>query len=210
MDDERTVELDCLAAIFPEIVLHTKDSFRASIELPVNPTAPVKVVFPASADGILPTPPLSDTSSQEDAELGPRAAPNVESHNLNYLPNLKLNITLPEGYPEKNPPKFELSTNPPWLSRKYLDELEAHGEEMWEEAGRSVVAYAYIDYLQQAAENAFGFAEGGKTLEIPLDYKISLLDANIRATQAAFAKETFDCGICLGIFPPAIGYFATC
>jgi E3 ubiquitin-protein ligase RNF14 len=196
MDDERQVELDCIAAIFPEISLDVDDPFSASIELPVNPRNPVKVVFPASAEGLLPTPPYSETSG-EDAVVAVNLADNVESHNLAYLPALRLHITLPEGYPAECPPKFELFTSPEWLSRTQLDELQADGERMWEEAGRTEVVFGYIDSLQQAAENAFGHGEG-KTLEIPLDYKIALLDYDIMATQAAFEKETFDCGVCLG------------
>src|SRR3954469_22367203 len=98
MDDERQIELDCISAIFPEIILDPENPFSASIELPVNPTNPVKVVFPASADGLLPTPPLSETSGEEG--LAPvNGVGNEESHNLTYLPSLRLNIILPEGYP---------------------------------------------------------------------------------------------------------------
>ncbi|EHL03845.1 putative E3 ubiquitin-protein ligase itt1 [Glarea lozoyensis 74030] len=186
-------------AIFPEIILNPNEPFSATIDLQVKPSNPVKVVFPAAADGILPTPPHSDTSSQHEGEptreLENRSK--FESHDLSYLPSLHLSIALPEGYPEEKPPQFKLSTNPAWLSRTHLDELEAYGKTMWEEAGRAVVAYGYIDFLQQSAENAFGFAEKGRLLEIPQDHKISLLDLDIRATQAAFAKETFDCGVCL-------------
>jgi E3 ubiquitin-protein ligase RNF14 len=195
MEDERQVELDCIAAIFPEIQFDTQNLFSASIELPVNPTNPVKVVFPASADGLIPTPPSSSNSGQ-DNELTP--VNNVESHYLSYLPPVQLRITLPEGYPEERPAKFELSMTPAWLGRSYLDKLEANGESMWEGTGRSSVVYGYIDFLQQAAENAFGFAESGKILEIPKDFKIALLDYDIKATQAAFDKETFVCGVCLG------------
>ncbi|TVY42655.1 E3 ubiquitin-protein ligase [Lachnellula subtilissima] len=195
-EDERTIELDCIAAIFPEIVLDPENPFSASIELPVHPQNAVKVVFPASSDGALPTPPQSDSSSQVDAESTPEIVTIIESHNLSYLPSLKLHITLPEGYPEEKPPKFEISTSPSWLSQNHLDELQANGERVWEEAGRSAAVYGYIDFLQQSAENAFGFAEG-KVLEIPQDLKISLLDWDIKATQAAFEKENFACGICL-------------
>jgi E3 ubiquitin-protein ligase RNF14 len=200
MEDERSIELDCLTAIYPEIILDPSSAFSATIDLPVNPTNPVKVVFPAASAGVLPTPPLSDTSSQQEGEptRTPETHTNLESHNLSYLPSLHLRITLPDGYPEEKPPHFELSTNPSWLSRAHLDELEAKGETLWEEIGRSQVAYGYIDFLQQSAENAFGFAEEGKILEISQDDKISLLDSDIRATHAAFAKETFDCGVCLG------------
>ncbi|KAE8443377.1 hypothetical protein EG329_001935 [Mollisiaceae sp. DMI_Dod_QoI] len=197
MEDERQVEMECIAAIFPEILFGHKNPFSATIELPVHPTSSVKVIFPTSADGLLPTPPRSATSGQEDNQPTVRLANNVESHNLSYLPSLELRITLPEGYPEEKPASFQLSTTPEWLSRSYLDELQEHGEQMWEECGRSLVVYGYIDFLQQAAENAFGFSEKGKILEIPQDFKISLLDYDIKASQAAFDKETFDCGVCL-------------
>ncbi|KAF8855736.1 RWD-domain-containing protein [Acephala macrosclerotiorum] len=197
MEDERQVEMECIAAIFPEISFDPANQFSATIELPVHPTSSVKVVFPASADGLLPTPPPSATSGQEDEQATAGPANNVESHNLSYLPSLQLRITLLEGYPEEKPARFELSTTPEWLSRSYLDELQQHGEQMWEDAGRSLVVYGYIDFLQQKAEEAFGSAEQGKILEIPQDYKISLLDYDIKATQAAFEKETFDCGVCL-------------
>jgi E3 ubiquitin-protein ligase RNF14 len=198
MEDERQVELDCIAAIYPEICFAPDNPFSASIELPVNPTNPVKVVFPASSDGLLPTPPASSNSGQENEQAPVK---NIESHNLAYLPPLQLRITLPEGYPEEKPATFELSTTPEWLARSYLDELQDNGESMWEECGRSSVVYGYIDFLQQAAENGFGFAKTGKLLEIPQDFKISLLDYDIKATQAAFDKETFDCGVCLGTAP---------
>lgn len=197
-DDERQTELDCIAAIFPE--LQIEPEFCASLDIPVHPTAPVKVVFPAASDGGgagPPTPPGSATSGEEKEQNAEGDANIVESHNLSYLPPIKLRVTLPEGYPEEKPAKFELSTSPEWLSRAYLDELENNAVQMWEEAGRSLVVYGYIDSIQQAAENAFGFAEGGKTLEVPQDFMISLLDYDIKATQAAFEKGTFDCEVCL-------------
>jgi E3 ubiquitin-protein ligase RNF14 len=201
MEDERQVELDCISAIFPEIVLDPYDPFSVSIDLPVHPRNPVKVYFPASADGAiqtpLPTPPRSAASGDEDRQIVVDHANNVESHNLSYLPSLQLRIILPKGYPAVCAPKFELSTSPAWLSRAYLDELQADGERMWEEADHSEIIFGYIDSLQQAAENTFGYGEG-KVLEIPQEYKIALLDYDIKATQAAFEKESFECGVCLG------------
>jgi E3 ubiquitin-protein ligase RNF14 len=198
MDDERQVELDCIAAIYPEIQFDAENPFSASIELQVNPTNPIKVVFTASSDGHLVRPPSSTNSGQENEVT---LADNVESHNLAYLPPLQLRIILPDGYPEEQPAKFELSTTPAWLGRPYLDKLQEDGKKIWEESGNTSVVYGYIDFLQQAAEDAFGFAGCGKILEISQDFKISLLDYDIKATQAAFAKETFDCGICLGSCP---------
>jgi E3 ubiquitin-protein ligase RNF14 len=199
MDDERQVEMDCISAIFPEMITDPINPFSASIELPVNPSTAVRVVFPAAAEGStppIPTPPPSEGSDQEgQPTLHP--AHNVESHNLSHLPPLQLHITLPEGYPAGRAPVFELSTAPAWLSRAYLDELQDSGRCLWEEGGRAEVVYGYIDSLQQAAENAFGHSDG-KALEVPQEFKIALLDYDIKATQAAFDKETFDCGVCLG------------
>ncbi|QSZ37788.1 hypothetical protein DSL72_008887 [Monilinia vaccinii-corymbosi] len=197
-EDRRTEEFECIAAIFPEIEFDTTDQFRASIELPVNPRNPVTVAFPAASDGVLnlPTPPLS-TGSGEGGATDNLPGNNTESHELTYLPSLQLHVALPEGYPETEPPKFELSTTPAWLPRAHLDELEVEGLRMWEEMGHDSVIFAYIDSLQQGAENAFGYGEKGKILEISQEDKISLLDFDINAIQAAFNKGTYDCGVCL-------------
>ena len=203
-DDQRQTELDCIAAIFPEIVFDTKDAFSASIDIPVHPQNPVRVTFPASTDGCaidLPAPPVSATieasGSIEGGLLLSNGSRLAESHQLAYLPSLQLRMTLPVGYPETLPPKFRLTTSPTWLSRDFLDKLEVEGIKKWEEAGHDLIIYDYIDSLQQAAEIAFGYGDG-KVLEVALDFKIALLDYDIKARQAAFDGETFDCGICLG------------
>ncbi|KAI9650038.1 hypothetical protein NHQ30_000051 [Ciborinia camelliae] len=200
MEDQRREEFECVAAIFPEIIFDPTDEFRASIELSVNPRKPVTVAFPTASDGVLnlPTPPLSTSSgNEEDDAVNAPQANNTEFHDLTYLPSLQLRVTLPEGYPETEPPKFELFTTPAWLPRARLDELEADGVRMWEEMGHDLVVFAYIDSLQQGAENAFGYGEEGTILEIPQDDKISLLDFDVKSIQDAFNKGTYDCGVCL-------------
>ncbi|TAQ85208.1 hypothetical protein B7494_g6469 [Chlorociboria aeruginascens] len=190
MEDQRQVELDCISAIFPEIVVDDQIPFAASIQLPVNPQTPVKVVTLPAAYPTEPSLPDSAIQIEKDP-------PDVESHSLSHLPPLNLSLFLPEGYPETRPPNFKLTTEKGWLPQEHLSEMESEGQRMWEEAGGDQVVFGYIDFLQQAAENAFGYAENGKILEVHQDNKISLLDYNIQATQAAFDKETFDCGICL-------------
>jgi E3 ubiquitin-protein ligase RNF14 len=192
LEDERSVELNCIAAIFPEITLDPENKFSASIDIPINPRNHVKVGFP---------PTLNGTSVGEQIDAAPGAVNDAEFHNLAYLPPLQLHITLPEGYPASCPPKFKLSTSPAWLSQEYLRGLDESGVQMWEEADHAEIVFGYIDSLQQAAENAFGH-NGGKALEVPQQYKIALLDYDIKATKAAFEKETFDCGICLGKLIP--------
>jgi E3 ubiquitin-protein ligase RNF14 len=188
-EDERRIELDSISAIYPEIIIDTKNPFAASIDLPVVPSKPIPVAFPESSDGatLAKSTVSSDYGHEED-----------ETHNLSYLPSLTLDIVLPEGYPSSKAPIFRLSTSPPWLSRTILEQLQDDGQRLWEEFGQDQVVFAYIDHIQQAAENAFGVLDENKYLEASPEHKISLLDYDIKSKRTAFEKETFHCGICLG------------
>jgi E3 ubiquitin-protein ligase RNF14 len=64
--------------------------------------------------------------------------------------------------------------------------------------GRDMVGFTYIDHIQQAAENVFGLVGNKGGLEVDSQYKIAILDYDIKARRAAFEKETFACGVCLG------------
>lgn len=192
-EDEREIELFTIVAIYPELLIDSEDPFSATLDLPVIPTTPLAVLFPAVADGAPPT--LIHANAPADATNAP-----VDLHRLSYLPPLHVEINLPEGYPAEKAPIFHLSTSPPWLLKDSLENLEAYGSQLWEELGHDQTVFAYIDHLQQAAENAFGVQENDAALNISLDCKIALLDFEIKAKRAAFEKETFDCGICLGRF----------
>lgn len=204
-EDERAIELFSIAAIFPELVIHPENPFRASIEVPVSPTKPLAVVFPPQADGVppvaLPTPPSSngirgDGLKKEDA--GTQTAPLEVVQDIRYLshlPPLSLEIQLPEGYPSEKAPEFSLSTKTSWLPKVILEQLKDEGDKLWEERGRDQVVFDYIDYLQQAAEKGFDL---GNQLDISQDIKISMLDFDSKTKREKFEKETFDCGICLG------------
>ena len=93
---------------------------------------------------------------------------------------------------------FDLSTTPQWLPTAVLERLQADGTRLWEELGHDQVVFAYIDHLQQGAENTFGVLNGNETLQVSQELKIALLDFDINAKRAAFEKETFTCGVCLG------------
>lgn len=191
MEDERIVELSTISDIFPELIIDANDSFSATLELPVKPTDKVPVVFPETPGGV----------SIATIKLGDDDRPPVEPrevHLLEHLPSLHLHVTLPEGYPDDVPPCFHLTTTPSWIPSTKLVELEADGAKLWEEYGRSQVVFAYIDHLQQATENAFSLVTAGNELSLTQETKIAILDFDIRARKAAFDKETFDCGICLG------------
>ncbi|EON61536.1 hypothetical protein W97_00751 [Coniosporium apollinis CBS 100218] len=197
-EDEREEELSAITAIFPELVLDEKNPFKATIDLPVAPASPLTVVFPFPVDGAPPlsnllTPPGSDNEGRKASAAAP-----WEIRHLSYLPPLRLHIILPAGYPAEKAPQVQLSTSPAWLPKDVTRNLEAECAELWEEYGHGQVVFAYIDYLQQAAERGFDLAErAGGMLEVAQDMKIALLDFDIEAKREKFEQETFDCGVCL-------------
>ncbi|CAG9943266.1 unnamed protein product [Clonostachys rosea f. rosea IK726] len=187
-DDPRYSELETLEAIYPEI-RHPdiQDKFTFEIELPVEPQAPVTVTFPAAV--------TSETALADN--LGQPLEAEVDSSQVTYLPSLTLRITLPKGYPEDNPPIAHVSTNPQWLPQTTIEKLVGDGPRLWDEAGRDMVAFTYIDHVQRAAEDVFGITSSDGTLQVASEHKLAVLDYDIKAKRAAFEKGTYECGICL-------------
>ncbi|KAJ4141300.1 hypothetical protein NW768_000511 [Fusarium equiseti] len=190
-DDPRYMELGSLEAIFPEIRRpDPEDPFAFEIDLPVEPAAPVTVTFPAPS---APAHPGLTTPVQAVEN----AQPEVDSLEVSYLPTLRLKVRLPEGYPVDVPPEIKISTTPQWLTEETIKRLEDDGPRLWDEIGRDMVAFTYIDHIQHAAEDVFGTIGPEGTLQVDSEHKLAVLDHDIKAKKAAFEKETFDCGVCL-------------
>jgi E3 ubiquitin-protein ligase RNF14 len=86
-EDERGEELDTLQSIYPELTILSTKPLTADIYLAVSPVKPLSVMF-GSDQG---------------------------SYQLTHLPQLHLQLTLPENYPAKEPPQIKLATEPLWL-----------------------------------------------------------------------------------------------
>ena len=204
-DDERTVELESLAAIYPELLIDPlgSDPFAATISIEVEPVEPLSILFPA-ADGAPPVFDLprstSEGISQSENGANEVAAPKKEdATQLYHLPALNLTLSLPEGYPAERPPVFHLTSQYSWLPNGKLEELQEAGHALWEELGRDQVVFSYIEHLREAAERGFDMAQAdNQVLEISPALKVSLLDFDLKAKRAKFERETFECGICLG------------
>ncbi|KAL4898617.1 RWD domain-containing protein [Aspergillus ambiguus] len=208
-DDDRSMELSSITAIFPEITVDPLLPFRATFDLPVKPVTPLRVCF-LQQDAEIPTiltPPTSlDTSESgfgSESIPGPirnaaTADADKDVHIMSYLPPLRLEMDLPDGYPAERPPIIKLSTDPPWLPAPVVSRLIDDGRRLWEECGRSLVIYSYIDHLQQLADITFGIdgiPDGD--LQLPRSLKVALLDFNNKAEREKFEQETFECGVCL-------------
>ncbi|KAL6798682.1 RWD domain-containing protein [Trichoderma sp. SZMC 28012] len=185
-DDARATELETLEAIYPELRRPDGAGFVFELELPVEPAAPVTVTFPAAAE---PGQVLNGSASDAPAL--------VDSLQVSHLPPLTMHITLPDGYPAECAPLVKISTTPQWLSAEKLASLAGEASQLWEEMGRDLVAYTYIDHIQRAADDVFGAITSEGTLQVDPEHKLAVLDYDIKAKKAAFDKETFNCGICL-------------
>ncbi|EAW08722.1 RBR-type E3 ubiquitin transferase [Aspergillus clavatus NRRL 1] len=207
-EDERSVELSSIAAIFPEIKVDPAFPFRASLDIPVKPSIPLPVCFQQQIDSGFPTvltPPTSLDASEVGLGFAAKTGLDTSAvdldrdvHTLSHLPPLSLEIDLPEGYPSQNPPRFKLDTNPPWLPSSINSRLVEDGKRLWEECGKDQVVFTYIDHLQQLADSAFGISDiADHEVQLPRDLKIALLDFNNKAEREKFEQETFECGVCL-------------
>ncbi|EPE02970.1 ring finger protein [Ophiostoma piceae UAMH 11346] len=203
-DDLRAVELYSLQAIYPdELTIDNNDRYAFSLEVPVNPAHAVTVAFPAGggignvvndAAG-----PAATASGPDSASTDPRmnGSRTFDTRELAYLPSLHLHITLPQGYPETEPPSVAISSIPMWLPDTVVTRLEDDCTRLWEEVGHDQVVFTFVEHLRQAADDAFGLVDESGYLSVNTQLKLSLLDYDIKSKQAAFARETFDCGVCL-------------
>ncbi|KAI6250634.1 E3 ubiquitin-protein ligase itt1 [Erysiphe necator] len=190
MDNRRDVELDCLCSIFPEIQRDPTNRYTARLLLDVRPQNQINVVFVPTLDN---HPFTSEIREQKYIIPGN----DVKPYKISYLPPLNLSITLPDDYPGKSAPEIDLSMKPKWLPDVDLNKLKLTARNLWEQSDGNEVLYEIIDFLYHATENAFGYSEKDKVLEVLEDFRIYMLDFDINETQAAFKKKTFNCGICL-------------
>ena len=220
-DDERTVELSTLQAIYPELTLDLDQHFQARIDIQVEPYSPLPVVFCKSQAGIPSNTilePQKTVTVLADAEKSTRgittrpenglsvpAEPPPRIQNLSFLPPLVLNIVLPDTYPAEEPPSISISSS--WLPLSNMMSLQETGKQIWEEMGRAQILFAYIDFLRDEAERAFGLVSGEPPFfQASTDLEVSLLDYDLKAKRAKFERETFECGICLGGFDQSLSF----
>ena len=225
-EDERSVELSSIAAIFPELQIDAENQHAATLDLEVKPCNPFPVLFAQpivdvdggtlSQDGdgaLLPTPPASRKNSALDPVDEPVAQPiPTETRSFTHLPPLHLEIELPVGYPEDRPPIFRVSSQGHWLPPHVLQRLDKAGQTLWDEYGRVQVVFSYIDLLQQEADEGFGYSTDASpstsfhpqsstnpslALTLAASLKDPLTAFEATAKLATFNAGTYDCGICL-------------
>ena len=190
--DEREEEFSSLSAIFPELLVDSKDHFVASLELAVTPTRPLLIRFVPSK-----TPEANSKTFYLGTEPVPVAYVERDVE-LTHLPPLNLQITLPSSYPAASPPIVRLSAQKNWLPKDKLAELECDAQHLWEEYGHCQILFAYIDHLQQAAERGFDLDQRQDgCLVLPFNMEERLVTFNAETKQAVFNAGTYDCGICI-------------
>ncbi|KAH6639158.1 RWD domain-containing protein [Boeremia exigua] len=162
-NDERAAELETLAAIYGSSLVMTGD-YSGCINISVAVQRPLQL--------------LCKTEGDRDNEVS-------------YLPPVQMCFKLPEQYPGEAAPIVELKTS--WLETKIIQKLEAVATLLWEEYGRTEVMYAYISYLEEAAELAFEITH----LDVGHDDLHLLLNHDRDTKRRTFEQGTYDCGVCL-------------
>lgn len=199
-DDVRRTELETLEAIFPE--LHRPEGadspFTFELEIPVELAEPLTVTFPPAGNAAEENHQAALLNRQAGAATAAAQPPLLDSLEVSHLPPISILLNLPDGYPESCPPRVTLKTTPQWLRDETLAQLEEDAPRLWEEMGRDMVAYTYIDHIQHGAHDVFGTVGGDGTLAVDAEHKLAVLDYDIKAKKAAFEKETVECGVCLG------------
>lgn len=188
-EDEAEVELASIAAIFPELTISPDYKRKASLELEVTPTRPLSVNFHALLN--------IDSLRVDDGKRSPPHIRHPEIHSvvLKHLPSLRVDIELPEGYPESQPAVFRLYSDPDWLPRSEILRLQDAGRSLWEDYGRTPIVYAYIDCLQTEIEHGFELKEDSVILDE--SFEQPLIDHDKRIKRNKFNAKTYDCGVCL-------------
>ncbi|KAM3517247.1 hypothetical protein NHJ13051_009153 [Beauveria bassiana] len=200
-DDVRRTELETLEAIFPE--LHRPEGadspFTFELEIPVELAEPLTVTFPPVGNTIDEDPASQNGYPGAAAAAAAAAAlpPPLDSLQVSHLPSISILFNLPDGYPESCPPQVQLKMTSQWLRDETLAQLEEDAPRLWEEMGRDMVAYTYIDHIQRGAEDVFGTIRTDGTLAVDPEHKLAVLDYDIKAKKAAFDRETVECGVCL-------------
>lgn len=190
LDDERIEELGSLEAIYPELTAD-HDQFTAALELAVTPSKPLLARFIPQASGT--------GSKGTYASVATNGSAHVERDvELSHLPPLCLQLTLPAGYPADSPPKVRLTAKHNWLPEEKLHELEEEAAKLWEEYGHCQILFAFIDYIQQAAERGFDLDQSADgCLVLPATLESRLLSFDAETKLSIFNAGTYDCGICL-------------
>lgn len=184
--DEHEEELSTVAAIYPEITI--EDGKFVSIDLAVTPSSPLLIRFVPQDDSI---------STGRDTKVTIHA--HVERDvRLCHLPPLKVRIELPSGYPADQPPIAVLVTDHNWLPETKIKELEGTIVTLWEEYDRCQIIFAYLDHLQQAANDGFELKQSSEgCLTLPKTLEHPLVDFDKSSKLIEFNSKTYDCGICL-------------
>ncbi|KZM24907.1 RBR-type E3 ubiquitin transferase [Ascochyta rabiei] len=140
--NERAAELETLGAICADNLVVQK-GYSGYIEIPVALQTPLQLF---------------------------RTGQGKEEHGISQLPPIRVCFDFPENYPTATAHRVQLKSC--WLPDGEIQDLQAVFFTLWEEYGHAEILYAYINYIQECAELAFGL----ECLDVVDDLLPQLLD----------------------------------
>lgn len=93
--------------------------------------------------------------SKQESSNGHAAA----AMRLRHLPPISLQMCIPPGYPQEEPPQCQLFSE--WLSPQQIGALHKQLEDLWQQQGPGLpIGFLWIDWLQNEALSFLGLQDG--------------------------------------------------
>ncbi|KAK3217227.1 hypothetical protein GRF29_1g2301522 [Pseudopithomyces chartarum] len=112
-------------------------------------------------------------------------------HEILHLPAICTSFTLPNEYPDTQPPLVEVKAT--WLSAPLVTELEFKAARLWKELEGTGILYSYIMEIEEAAEQKFGFEE----MRVEDDFLTHLIEYDSTAKRKEFQRSSHECSVCI-------------
>lgn len=112
-------------------------------------------------------------------------------HEILHLPAICTSFTLPNEYPDTQPPLVEVKAT--WLSAPLVTELKIKAARLWKELEGTGILYSYIMEIEEAAEQKFGFEE----MHVEDDFLTHLIEYDSTAKRKEFQRSSHECSVCI-------------
>lgn len=170
--DIRIQEIHSLKAIFPH-TLTISDEFSGSIEIPIEVDSDIEV-----------------TSTNASKDSNARILNKSLSKFVKNLPPINLLFSLPESYPENEPPVFRVESQ--IISKDQISQLSTELLELWA-TYKDQVLFSMVDHIQ---ERLISLTPARIDCQLDLAKFDSIITFNSSALLSQFNSQTYTCQIC--------------
>lgn len=128
---------------------------------------------------------------------------NQDIMNVKFLPELLLNLFIPNDYPSNSPPVFEIQVLPglpSWISPSYMTKVRASLNELWESQKGSAIIYTWYEFIKFEMLTKIFASSDNNNSQLSIQVKRNQLTAyqenEARSWIKQFNDENHTCTIC--------------